>query len=115
MKRSREVLEKRLTDICSYVALNSETCNEVYDSLKNKYDIPRGLTSDLICLRMSMSETTEFVLFCILDALNEVLGEVDQISEYYTKQEISQYSKSKYEIDKIKFPLKLKKRMNSKL
>lgn len=108
MKRSREVLEKRLTDVCSYVALNSETCNKVYDFLKNKYDIPRGLTSDLICLRMSMSETTEFILFCILNALNEVLGEADQTSEYYTKQEISKYSKSKYEIDKIKFPLKLK-------
>ena len=108
MKRSREVLEKKLTHICSYVALNSETCNKIYDFAKDKYDIPRGLTSDLICLRMSMGETTEFILFCILDALIEITGNIANISDYYTKQEINQYSKSKYKVDKIKFPLRLK-------
>ena len=108
MKRDRAVLEKRLTDICSYVALNSEICNKIYDFAKDKYDIPRGVTSDIICLRVSMSETTEFVLFCILDALIEISGTVINISDYYTKQEINKYSKSKYKVDKIKFPLRFK-------
>lgn len=108
MKKNREVLEKRLVDICSNVAVDTELCNKVYDIVKDKYDIPRSLTSDLICLRMSMSETTEFVLFCILDALNEVTETLMNISDYYTKQEIGKYSKTKYEVDKIKFPLRLK-------
>ena len=108
MKKSREVLEKTLTDICSRVAVNSETCNKVYDAAKEQYDIPRGVTSDIVCLRMSMSEVNEFVLFCILDVLIKELGEVAQLSDYYTKQEINKYSKSKYKIDKIKFPLRLK-------
>lgn len=108
MKKSREVLEKILTDICSLVAVNSETCNKVYDAAKEQYDIPRGVTSDIVCLRMSMSEVNEFVLFCILDVLVKELGEVAQLSDYYTKQEINKYSKSKYKVDKIKFPLRLK-------
>lgn len=107
MKRDRALLEKRLTDICAYVALNSELSNKVYDLVKEKYNIPRGLTSDLVCLRMSMSETTEFVLFCILDVLIEVTGEVADISDFYTKQEINKYSKTKYKVNKIKFPLRL--------
>lgn len=108
MKRDRSVLEKRLTDICSYIALNTEECNKIYDLVKEKYNISRGLTSDLICLRMSMSETTEFVLFCILDAVIKVTGDVGYIEDYYTAQEIKKYSKSKYKVDKIKFPLRIK-------
>ena len=108
MKRDREVLEKRLFDICSHVALNSEICNKVYDFAKEKYNIPRGLTSDLICLRVSMSEATEFVLFGILDTLIQLTEKDMHLSDYYTKQEIEKYSKSKYKVDKIKFPLKLK-------
>ena len=108
MKRDRGMLEKRLTDICSYIALNSEECNKIYDLVKEKYNIPRGLTSDLICLRMSMSETTEFILFCILDAVIEATGATEHIEDYYTAQEIKKYSKSKYKVNKIKFPLRIK-------
>ena len=98
MKRDRSLLEKRLTDICAYIALNSELSNKVYDLAKEKYGIPRGLTSDLICLRMSMSETTEFVLFCVLNALIEVAGEVANVADFYTPQEIAKYSKTKYNL-----------------
>lgn len=108
MKRDRSVLEKILTDICSHVAINTSTCNEVYDYMKTKYDIPKSLTSDLICLRMSMSEPSEFVLYCLADSLVQILGEVLKVNDYYTKQEIDKYSKSKYKVDKIKFPLRLK-------
>lgn len=107
MKRDRAVLEKELTDICVSIAVNFETINKVYDIAKEKYNIPKGLTSDLVCLRMSMSETTEFVLFCIMSALVEVLGDVVNIEEFYTSQEIKTYSKTKYKVDKIKFPLRL--------
>ena len=108
MKKDRAVLEKRLTDICSHVAVNHAACNQVYDVAKEKYNLPRGLTSDLVCLRMSMSEATEFVLFCLLDVLNKVLKDVVRASDYYTEQEIKIYSKSKYKVNKIKFPLRLK-------
>lgn len=108
MKRDRSVLEKILTDICSHVAINKDTCNDIYDYAKNKYDMPKGLTSDLVCLRMSMSEPSEFVLYCLADSLVQTLGEVLKVEDYYTKQEINKYDKSKYKVDKIKFPLRLK-------
>lgn len=108
MKRDRGVLEKILTDTCSHVAVNKDVCNEVYNYMKGKYNIPKGLASDLVCLRVSMSETSEFILFCIADALINVLGGCLQITDFYTKQEIDKYSISVYKVDKIKFPLKFK-------
>lgn len=108
MKKSREVLEKALTDICLHIAVDSESCNKIYDCAKNNYNIPRGITSDIICLRLSINEVNDFVLFCILNSIVKVLGDVIKISDYYTKQEINHYSKSKYQVDQIEFPLRLK-------
>lgn len=107
MKKDRAVLEKKLTDICLNIAVNTDECNKIYDYAKDKYNIPRGLTSDLICLRMSMSEVTEFILFCVLDAIIEITKINIDPKTFYTDQEIKTYSKTKYKLNKIKFPLKL--------
>lgn len=107
MKKDRAALEKILTGMCLRIAINTIECNKVYDFVKEKYNIPRSLTSDLVCLRMSMSETTEFVLFCILDGLIEILGETIDVGEFYTPQEVKTYLKTRYKVNKIKFPLRL--------
>lgn len=108
MKRHRGDLEKILSDICMNIATDSISCNMIYDLAKDKYDIPKGLMSDLICFRMSMSETSEFVLFCLLDSLIKIKDIKININDFYTSQEIDVYLSSKYKIDKIKFPLKFK-------
>lgn len=108
MKKGRDELEKILDNICMNVALNTDLCNNIYDFVKEKYNIPKSVTSDLICFRMSMSEVSEFVLFCLLDAIIEIVNQNGSLSDFYTEQEIKKYSKSKYKIDKIKFPLRFK-------
>ena len=108
MKKGRDELEKILDNICMNVALNTDLCNNIYDFVKEKYNIPKSVTSDLICFRMSMSEVSEFVLFCLLDAIIEIVNQNGSLSDFYTEQEINKYSKSKYKIDKIKFPLRFK-------
>ena len=97
MKKGRDELEKILDNICMNVALNTDLCNNIYDFVKEKYNIPRSVTSDLICFRMSMSEVSEFVLFCLLDAIIEIVNQNESLSDFYTEQEINKYSKSKYD------------------
>lgn len=108
MKKDRGVLEKRLNDVCIDIAIDTESCNKIYNYIKDKYDVPRGLTSDFVCLRKSLSEASEFILFCLLDGAIELGKTKNNLSDFYTQQEIDLYSKSKYETEKIKFPLKFK-------
>lgn len=108
MKTSREDLERILSNLCMNIALDNELCTKIYDYAKEKHDIPRGIISDLVCLRMSMSEVSEFILFCLYESIIENTDTKNNLNYYYTDQEINQYLKSKYQVDKIKFPLRFK-------
>ena len=108
MKVRKEDLENKLDRICIGLALDGDKCGEIYDYAKEKYNIPRGMMSDFICMRASMSEANEFVLFCLLDSIIEITKVKIKLSDYYTEQEIKMYSKAQYEVEKIKFPLKFK-------
>ena len=108
LKGSKEELENKLEKICISLALDSNMCGKIYDHAKEKYNIPRGMASDYICMRSSMSEANEFILFCLLDSIIDVVNIKLNLSDYYTELEIKEYSRAKYEIEKIKFPLKFK-------
>ena len=108
MKGRKDELEKRLEDICISLAVDQDLCSEIYEYAKEKYNIPKGIVSDFICMRSSMSEANEFILFCLLDSIITGTNKEIKLSEYYTEQEIKEYSKSQYEIEKIEFPLKFK-------
>lgn len=90
------------------IASNTELCNNIYDFGKNKYDIPKGMMSDLICFRVSMSEASEFILFCLFNSISEFKKVDIKINNFYTDIEIEMYSSSKYKVDKIKFPIRIK-------
>lgn len=106
--KHRGELEKVLSEICMNIANNTELCNNIYDFAKNKYDIPKGMMSDLICFRVSMSESSEFILFCLLDSILELKEINVSVNDFYTDKEIEMYSSSKYKVDKIKFPIRIK-------
>ena len=108
MKINRNKLENILNDICMHIATDVIMCNQIYDYTKEKYNIPRGDISDLVCFRKSMSEVSEFILFCLLDSTIEIKKIKNKLSDFYTDQEIDMYEKSKYKVDKIKFPIKIK-------
>lgn len=108
LKKYRGDLEKVLSDICMNIATDSESCNMIYDFAKDRYDIPKGLMSDLICFRISMSEASEFVLFCLFDSIVKIKNINIKLNDFYSDQEIEKYLSSKYKVNKIKFPLRIK-------
>lgn len=105
MLQDRIILEKFLETQAAQVIINQEQCKELYNYINETYKIPRGLTSDLIAFRKSLSEVSEFILFCLLDGFNTVQKKVSTLDKYFTIQEVQTYQKSQYQIEKIKFPL----------
>lgn len=109
MLKSKELLEKHIEKLCMSIITDTATCNKVYDFAKEKYNIPKGMTSDILCLRVSLSEVSEFILYCFLSSIENVLNiNESKINYFYTEKEINMYSKSKYDLDNINFPIRFK-------
>lgn len=111
MIKDRKILEQYLEKQFDTIVVNNEKCKAIYSYANDIYDMPKGIVSDLIAKRMSMSEASEFVLFILLDSLyNTEKGErrVQTVDKFYTMQETKYYRSSKYETEKIKFPLVFK-------
>ena len=108
LKDKRELeqyLEKRILNFTS----DTEFCNKIYNYANEKYDLPRSIASDYISLRNPLEEANEFILYCILDSIEYAREEKkSEIPNFYVEKEIKTYSNSKYKVDKIKFPIKLK-------
>lgn len=73
MKKNRTDLERYLNEVCINIALNIDENDKLVTYLNEKYDIPRELSSDLICFRMTFSEVSEFVLFCMLEGSGKAI------------------------------------------
>lgn len=107
MKTSREELEQYLLSRCEIVALDANLCQEVIGYMNEKYDVPTGISMDMIA-RGKFAEQTEQILFYLLDGLLKLKGNRKQLDDYYTEIEIKNYSSSKFKKDKIKFPIQIK-------
>lgn len=108
MLKDKKVLEQYLDKQCDRIVLSNDKCKEIYSYANETYEIPKGIISDLITKRMSMSEASEFVLFILLDSMHYILKEdreVLGVDNFYTMQEAKHYRLSRYEVEKIKFPL----------
>lgn len=113
MLKAKVDLEKYLEKQVLKFVTSSETINNICEYAEKQYDIPKGFTSDFITMRVSFMEANEFILFCILDSIEKITKEAndirnDKLKEYFTENEIKIYSTSKYNVEKIKFPLRFK-------
>lgn len=110
MLKDKKALEQYLDQQCDRIVVDNDKCKSIYTYANETYDIPKGIVSDLISRRMTMSEASEFMLFILLDSMHSVLKEdkIQGIDKFYTMQEAQYYRKSKYEVEKIKFPLVFK-------
>lgn len=98
-------IEGELIKIISNIEIYKELC--VYN--KEIYNIPRAITSDYISMRLSLSQASEFILFCLLDAIEKITEKhKTEVDKYFSMQEVKIFRNSKYEIDDIKFPLRFK-------
>lgn len=104
MKREREELEKYLLQECEKIALNSEKTSKVVDYMYKKYEIPTGTATDMIA-RAKLTEQTEYVLFCLLDGIMQIVKDKSVLGNFFTEIEIENFSKMKLPKNEIKFPL----------
>ena len=111
MLKDKKASEQHLDRQCDRIVVDNDKCKSIYSYANETYNIPKGIILDLISKRMAMSEASEFVLFILLDSINNVLKkdkENLEVDKFYTMQEAQYYRKSKYEIGDIKFPLVFK-------
>ena len=110
MLKSKIELEKYLEKQCDEIVTRNDICKAIYVYANNTYDIPKGLVSDYVTSRASLSEATSFELFILFDSICNVLDDkkVKNIDEFFTAQEIQYFKKSKYEVEEIKFPITFK-------
>lgn len=109
MLKAKTELESYLKKEFLKIVADNEKHRAICDYSKAVYEIPRSITSDYITLRTPLTEATEFILFCLLDALEKVTDKSrSKIDEFFVEKEVATYSKTKLEVDKIKFPLRFK-------
>lgn len=113
MLKDRGFLEAYLERKFSNIVFEKDICKEIYDLAEQRYSIRMGLMSDYLTQRTPLKEANEFILFILCNCTNEILLKngrrgIEDISIFYTEKEINFYRRSKYEEEKIEFPLKFK-------
>lgn len=113
MLKSKESLVQYLGEQCNKLVLDNDICKGIYAYANEMYNIPKGMVSDLITKRMEMSDASEFILFALFDSIynvckNDGKKDIQGVDAYYTMKEAKHYRVSKYEVEKIKFPLVFK-------
>ena len=111
MLKDKKALEQYLDEQCDRIVVDNNKCKNVYSYANETYNIPKGIILDFVSKRKSMSEATEFVLFILLDSIHNALKDdkkILDVDSFYTMQEAKFYKNSKYEVEKIEFPLTFK-------
>lgn len=108
MLKDRKILEQYLEEQCDKIVVDNEKCKSIYEYANETYDIPKGVISDYMSKRTAMPEASEYVLFILLDSINNIIKRTQNTDKYYTEKEIQYYKKHKYKTEKIKFPLVFK-------
>ena len=105
MLKDRGELENKLTKWMAQnvthtngLTITQQWCLELSD----KYNIPIGISSDIISQRKDLSEFNEFILFAATSVIKP-----EWVERYFTPQELALYSDKKYLVEEIKFPIKL--------
>lgn len=99
--KNRQNCCEHLDHVLRKLATHKDKVRETSTAMKTKYGMPIEVSNDYLTLRRNINEANDFELFIFIDTL-----EVKQLPEYFVKMEITKYSKSKYKVKKLKFPLK---------
>lgn len=109
MLKSKSELENKCLNVCKRtIILDKEKCEQLQKILFEKFEIPMGLTMDMVAQRISLSEESEFVLFCLSYGLDEITTRNKIVKNFFTENEIKTYSNEKYYIERLSFPIRIK-------
>ena len=71
-------------------------------AINKKYNIPKGMLSDYLTMRVSVDDASDFILYALASYyLKETI-----LSSFFSQLEIDTYEKTIYQESKISFPLK---------
>ena len=107
MLKTKEELANKIKPLCEKVLFDKEKSNNILQEMQTSFNIPTGMTMDLLTGRINLEDANEFVLFALCRCLDKEL-EKDNTNKYFTSIEIEGYSKSKYQEETIKFPIEIK-------
>lgn len=96
MKKSRELLEKKLGELFP----RFPNRQWLFDKVEEKFGIPVDVTSDLVTFRKSIEEFSDYILFAILNFI-----EPESVTEFFSDDEMEIYSNERYEQENVSFPL----------
>ena len=109
MLKAKEELEAYLKKEIYKFLGDRERPKKICEYSKDTYDIPRTVTSDYLSLRKPLVEASDFILFCLLDSIENVNKQADsKIPYFFVDKEIKRYKSEKYHVDEIKFPIRFK-------
>lgn len=101
MIKSRNEIIETIRKLCEVNSRSKENIRQFAMALKNNYNIPLGMATDILTLNNDLKKCSDFVLFCVLEVVN-----VGYVEGYFTPSEIKEYSKAKYKDEGIRFPIK---------
>ena len=107
MIKTKEELANKIKPLCEKVLFDKEKSNNILQEMQTSFNIPTGMTMDLLTGRINLEDANEFILFALCSCLDKEL-EKNNINKYFTSIEIEGYSKSKYQEETIKFPIEIK-------
>ena len=107
MIKTKEELANKIKPLCEKVLFDKEKSNNILQEIQTSFNIPTGMTMDLLTGRINLEDANEFILFALCSCLDKEL-EKNNTNKYFTSIEIEGYSKSKYQEETIKFPIEIK-------
>ena len=107
MIKTKEELANKIKPLCEKILFDKEKSNNILQEMQTSFNIPTGMTMDLLTGRINLEDANEFILFALCSCLDKEL-EKNNTNKYFTSIEIEGYSKSKYQEETIKFPIEIK-------
>ncbi len=107
MLKEKAELARYLNGKRGDIFFNEEKKQAIINGMHDNYDVPVGKIMDLITGRAVLENESEFLLFLFIYHLDIAYGK-HKTSLYYTPQEIEEYSKAKYYVEKFEFPIEIK-------
>lgn len=101
MLRNKEFFDL-INEKIEHVCYKTKQIKEDSAKINAEFNIPLGLLSDYLTLRVPADDASDFVLY----AISTIYLTKNQIEEFYTKDEIKFYNKSKFRKQGIKFPIR---------
>ena len=106
--KSRAEFDRYFEDCIAKYVDSYDIKNELAETCYKKYGMKVLRCQMILSGGAAINEISEVELFWILDCLNAVVRRANcDFSEYFSDNQIAEYSKAKYEEEDIKFPIKL--------